>query len=363
MLDFYRFILAVLVVQAHLLADGLPGLAWQAVFSFYVLSGFLMTLVLNEVYGFGVHGFVRFFTNRILRLYPAYYALLLVTILFIVYVSPANQLNGALSLPQTTSGLARQPLHDRARRHRPKPDGDAAAVAERVVAGNRAVLLRAARRLFRQIQGAAGRAARRRPGRNGGALRPSAADARAAVRIPRPLHGAAGWIDPLCRWWPGVLQPTFPLVRAQPGAHRYRLPAVSRQRCAGGRLRVPRFCQRALRRRRAQSLSRADALSLRSGARQADVAGDARRHRLSVVHLALVHRHGDHPAMERAGAARPCALSGFAGRIRRLFPRPLPRRRPQCRKAAREAQAGINTSRNRATDDVGSGAVLSKLRT
>jgi peptidoglycan/LPS O-acetylase OafA/YrhL len=103
-LDFYRFILAVLVVQTHLLGDGLPGLGWQAVFSFYVLSGFLMTLVLNEVYGFGAQGFVRFFTNRVLRLYPAYYALLLVTILFIVFVSPANQLNGALSLPQTTYG-------------------------------------------------------------------------------------------------------------------------------------------------------------------------------------------------------------------------------------------------------------------
>lgn len=101
MLDVYRFVLAVLVVQGHLLAAGQPALAWQAVFSFYVLSGFLMTLVLNEVYGFGAGSFARFLANRVLRLYPAYYAVLLVTVLFIFGVSPANQLNGALGLPQT----------------------------------------------------------------------------------------------------------------------------------------------------------------------------------------------------------------------------------------------------------------------
>ena len=103
MIDVYRFVLALCVVQAPSAAGGPPGLAWQAVFSFYVLSGFLMTLVLNEIYGFGPRSFARFFTNRILRLYPAYYAVVLVTVLYIVFVSPANQLNGALSLPQTTS--------------------------------------------------------------------------------------------------------------------------------------------------------------------------------------------------------------------------------------------------------------------
>jgi peptidoglycan/LPS O-acetylase OafA/YrhL len=103
MLDLCRFLLSLCVVQGHLLATGLPGLAWQAVFSFYVLSGFLMTLVLNEVYGFGAVSFARFLANRVLRLYPAYYAILLVAILFIAWVSPANQLNGALGLPQTGS--------------------------------------------------------------------------------------------------------------------------------------------------------------------------------------------------------------------------------------------------------------------
>lgn len=103
MLDVYRFLLALCVVQGHLFQAGMPAVAWQAVFSFYVLSGFLMTLVLNEVYGFGSASFARFFANRILRLYPAYYAVVLVTFLHIVLVSRTNQLNGALSLPQTAT--------------------------------------------------------------------------------------------------------------------------------------------------------------------------------------------------------------------------------------------------------------------
>jgi peptidoglycan/LPS O-acetylase OafA/YrhL len=102
-IDVYRFLLALCVVQGHLFLGGPPGLAWQAVFSFYVLSGFLMTLVLNEIYGFGPRSFGRFFANRILRLYPAYYAVVLVTVLHIVFISPTNLLNGALSLPQTAT--------------------------------------------------------------------------------------------------------------------------------------------------------------------------------------------------------------------------------------------------------------------
>lgn len=101
MLELYRFVLALCVVQGHLLAAGAPALAWQAVFSFYVLSGFLMTLVLNEVYGFGARSFARFFANRVLRLFPAYWAVLLATAFYVLWVSPANQLNGALNLPQT----------------------------------------------------------------------------------------------------------------------------------------------------------------------------------------------------------------------------------------------------------------------
>jgi peptidoglycan/LPS O-acetylase OafA/YrhL len=101
MLDLYRFILSLFVVQGHLLAWGSPILAWQAVFSFYVLSGFLMTLVLNEQYGATLGGLCRFGLNRILRLFPVYWAIIGLTVLHIAIIGPLTQLNGAIEIPRS----------------------------------------------------------------------------------------------------------------------------------------------------------------------------------------------------------------------------------------------------------------------
>jgi peptidoglycan/LPS O-acetylase OafA/YrhL len=103
MIDVYRFILALCVLQAHLLAGGPLWLAAQAVFSFYVLSGFLMTLILNEDYGFAWSGFARFAANRALRLLPVYYIVIGLTALYIVFVGPLDLLNG-IALPPNASG-------------------------------------------------------------------------------------------------------------------------------------------------------------------------------------------------------------------------------------------------------------------
>jgi peptidoglycan/LPS O-acetylase OafA/YrhL len=103
MLDTYRFVLALCVLQAHMLADGPTWLAAQAVFSFFVLSGFLMTLILNEDYGFEWGGFGRFAANRALRLLPIYYIVIGLTVLYLVLVGPLNQLSGAIALPRSTA--------------------------------------------------------------------------------------------------------------------------------------------------------------------------------------------------------------------------------------------------------------------
>src|SRR5262249_21820798 len=66
----YRFLLASCVVVAHL--SDRPYLSHTgmfAVFGFYVLSGYLITRVLNDVYRFD---FGRFWSNRLLRLAPLY---------------------------------------------------------------------------------------------------------------------------------------------------------------------------------------------------------------------------------------------------------------------------------------------------
>jgi peptidoglycan/LPS O-acetylase OafA/YrhL len=105
MLDIYRFVLALFVIQGHILAWRPHWLAWQAVFSFYVLSGFLMTLVLNEAYGFAFSGILRFATNRWLRLFPMYFAVIGLTALYLAAVGPLSNLNSAIALPSSPRSL------------------------------------------------------------------------------------------------------------------------------------------------------------------------------------------------------------------------------------------------------------------
>lgn len=72
MLGILRFVLAAFVVITHL-TEGIQFFShWGvfAVFGFYLVSGYLMTLILNETYSFQ---FSAFAANRLLRLFPIYY--------------------------------------------------------------------------------------------------------------------------------------------------------------------------------------------------------------------------------------------------------------------------------------------------
>lgn len=92
----FRFFLSLVVMQAHLLHHGVNAFAWQAVFCFYTLSGFLMTATLHTTYGFDKNGLARFGMNRFLRLYPVYYATALLVLLHTVFI-------GGLSVPSHTA--------------------------------------------------------------------------------------------------------------------------------------------------------------------------------------------------------------------------------------------------------------------
>ena len=71
MLGILRFLLAYLVVVSHLVGgEYFAHFGFYAVRSFFVISGYLMTSALNEVYRFD--GF-RFCANRALRLVPPYF--------------------------------------------------------------------------------------------------------------------------------------------------------------------------------------------------------------------------------------------------------------------------------------------------
>ena len=81
----YRYCLAHLVVLTHLASW--PGVGSYAVFGFYMLSGFLMSLILNERYGFSLQGLRGYAANRALRIYPPY-----------LFVLAATAMTSAMSL-------------------------------------------------------------------------------------------------------------------------------------------------------------------------------------------------------------------------------------------------------------------------
>lgn len=82
MFGFLRFYLALLVVVTHI-STMLGHAGGFAVYSFYTLSGYLMTYIMNENYGYNFAGFKKYALNRFLRIYPAYWAVCIVTLVSI----------------------------------------------------------------------------------------------------------------------------------------------------------------------------------------------------------------------------------------------------------------------------------------
>jgi len=93
----FRFLLAVMVVITHLGGrSALFHYGVYGVFGFYVVSGFLMTAILQRTYGFDLRGSTSFWMNRFLRIFPAYHLVALATLVLVglfpreaVYFQPA----------------------------------------------------------------------------------------------------------------------------------------------------------------------------------------------------------------------------------------------------------------------------------
>lgn len=80
----YRTFLALMVVTLHL--GGIPKIGAYAVFGFYCLSGYLMTLIMQTTYGYSIRGVGKYAINRFLRIYPLYWASLLLSVFLIFYL-------------------------------------------------------------------------------------------------------------------------------------------------------------------------------------------------------------------------------------------------------------------------------------
>lgn len=78
----FRLLLAIAVVVAH--SSPLFGLSFTggvvAVQAFYIVSGFYISLILNEKYRPGAEGTMLFYSNRFLRIYPIYWTVLIASI-------------------------------------------------------------------------------------------------------------------------------------------------------------------------------------------------------------------------------------------------------------------------------------------
>ncbi|MBR1142366.1 acyltransferase [Bradyrhizobium sp. AUGA SZCCT0431] len=99
MLGTVRFILAALVVLNHLWLPTANKVGAHAVTAFYMISGYLMTKVLHDVYGFSLRGAARYLANRALRIYPIYWFCLFTTLILIVAYGDAFRPYSLVAVP------------------------------------------------------------------------------------------------------------------------------------------------------------------------------------------------------------------------------------------------------------------------
>jgi peptidoglycan/LPS O-acetylase OafA/YrhL len=105
MFGIFRFVLAIFVVIAHILQPpGLSIIGGYAVYGFFILSGYLMTLVMNRRYGFTPGGIEKFLLNRFLRIYPTYWLSLIFSIVLLAIYIP-SELQKYHSLPVLLSSI------------------------------------------------------------------------------------------------------------------------------------------------------------------------------------------------------------------------------------------------------------------
>lgn len=99
-MGYFRFFLAIIVCMNHLIHFGVGR---YAVYSFYMLSGFLISSVLTTSYGFSSSGLLRFYANRFLRVYPVYIIVLTMTLLalFILGTNEVGKVDVNTNIPDT----------------------------------------------------------------------------------------------------------------------------------------------------------------------------------------------------------------------------------------------------------------------
>ena len=103
----YRIILALMVVALHL--GNATRIGNYAVFGFYTLSGYLMTLIMVRNYGYTTSGILKYLLNRFLRIYPVYWASIILSaaVIFLFGETVTTNFEASMYLPKNIPDLTR----------------------------------------------------------------------------------------------------------------------------------------------------------------------------------------------------------------------------------------------------------------
>jgi peptidoglycan/LPS O-acetylase OafA/YrhL len=102
MFGIYRYILALMVMIAHLAPAQWLHLGIYAVTGFFTLSGYLMTMVLDTHYSRIEDGWRKYVLNRFLRVMPAYWTVLLLSVVVVFcYPDMAQSVHKRMQMPQS----------------------------------------------------------------------------------------------------------------------------------------------------------------------------------------------------------------------------------------------------------------------
>ncbi|WP_027136907.1 acyltransferase family protein [Gaetbulibacter saemankumensis] len=93
-----RTFLAINVILLHVFS--IPTLGNFSVSFFFILSGFLMTLIMHDSYSYKIRGITRFWKNRLLRLFPIYLIIIVLTI-FLLKLGLNTSRHRHIYLPNT----------------------------------------------------------------------------------------------------------------------------------------------------------------------------------------------------------------------------------------------------------------------
>lgn len=108
MLGTLRFFLAILVVYAHL-CNKLLTTGHFAVYTFFILSGYLITYIVKNKYGKSLKGLKLYAQTRILRIYPTYLFALVVSVAIFLFIPSSFLIDfyKTLQIPNTLSSIAK----------------------------------------------------------------------------------------------------------------------------------------------------------------------------------------------------------------------------------------------------------------